>query len=254
MPITYENATPLQIAQFEHAMTYLANAPKVRDILAKSVFQDLVIVFNSNENNSQLGNKVYWDPNVTLNVRQADGSIGAQSPALGLLHELYHWFQGGSATGSYTEWMNLQDEIAAANFLGEPVRLTYTSTYTANLRTLVSNPTAHAKSGYWKALDPNGVEVQTAQSFDPDAPAVIVIGEQPSGSGGGEGTGGGSTYGGSGSSGGGAGGGGTGTVVVQPVPDPKPEENPEIVVDPYPVDLSHAPEPVSIVGLPDPVY
>lgn len=190
---------------------------------------------------------MYWDSKSTLNVIQPNGQVGAQSAALGLPHELYHWYTK-KITGSFDEYLATAYETRAAEFLGEPVRAHYNAIYANNPTAHADNTTASAIGGYWKKVESG--QIIRGPEYDPN---VEVITTEPSDPRGGGDSGGGyippSSGGGGGSTGGG-GGGGTGVVTIRPIP----EQNPEIVVDPYPSDQDYSAGPIGIVGVPEPIF
>jgi hypothetical protein len=170
---------------------------------------------------------INFDPTAAMQVIQPDGSLGAQSPALGLFHEILHWYLRhveGMDHGVAEHFTTLYESDVARQ-AGEPVREIYYHVSAINSGVTVDHPTAHAKGGYWKKVD-NGQIIQGPE-YDP---TVTVIDTSPQPPGGGD-TGGG----GSGSSGGGGsvGGGGGGTWVGTPGPvDPEQPTNPGFVAPP----------------------
>ncbi|MBQ5939799.1 hypothetical protein [Massilia sp. AB1] len=99
----------------------------------------------------QLPDVIRWDPSSALQVRQPDTTIGAQSPALGLAHELIH-FRDRIGT-LYGEEMTTYEEIKLAQELGEPIRQTYSAT---KFSVAVTNTTASSTGKIWKATDGAG--------------------------------------------------------------------------------------------------
>lgn len=211
MGITIVDSTPLKQSQFDHAIRYLGDFPGMDQLLIATITRDLKVEFVEGIHSSMKGDTVFWNPTDAFNVITYNDFVRAESPALGLLHELYHWYMGhGPGDPKWDEYDATQFENRAATFLDEPVRLTYQSYYVAHPFTTVTNPTAKAPHGFWQAVDPNGNRIN-GDVYDKDAPGVVVIGTG-SGSGGAGGSGG--TGGGTESPGSGGGAGSSGDVTL----------------------------------------
>lgn len=238
MPITFLNGTAQDHADFAKAQAYLMNTTQGQFLFAQAWSRNLEISFNNDHNDSVNNNTlvVSWDPRSALQVVQPNGEVGAQSPALGLLHEMYHWYTK-YITGQFDEYLATEWEKGAALSLGEPVRNLYTSDYSPMPVVRTYDVTAHADKSGWKSVQ-NG-EIKPGPQYDPHV-QVITPGSDDSG-------GGGDSSGGSGS-GGSVGGGGGGTFIGNPQPvDPDQPTNPGFVA-PSPSDYVE----IEIIGAVEP--
>jgi hypothetical protein len=200
----------VQQQAYTQAMNYLYSHVNMGDVINAMNTMSVKIDFNysGNDQFDSVTNTIHWDPTSALNVIQPNGQIGAQSPALGLLHEIYHWLYYHTGNPAYAEEATTYLEANAAAQLGEPARPTYSSVNQINKLVVVTNPTAHTGGGYWQAVDMNGNPVQ-GPVYDPNATVVSVPGgangTPPSNGGGSTGGNGDSTAPGGGSSPGGGG-------------------------------------------------
>lgn len=203
MPITAANgSTTTDNINLSVSLQYLSGSPTAGYILQ----QNVTVNFNSSNVDSVVGlpgsRFMSWDPSSGMQVVSANGVLGVQSPAMGLLHELAHAVFGA-------------DEAAATAFetkicqeLGEPTRASYTAT---GQFVKVDNPTEHTENGQWVQKDVLGNVVRGGM-YDggTHAPSMGWAGS----------VGGGGSSGG-GSSGGGGGGSGGGDIQLPPyTPDP----------------------------------
>lgn len=201
MPIIVSGGSASQIAAFNLTISYL-EAGLGAKMLSLEASVDVTINFTTDGNTAwnPATNTINYDPTSGLIVIAADGSIGVQSPALGLYHELWHALVRSWGDRGYGEDFVVTEETAAANMLGEPIR----SNYNANGGTvIVTNPTQHTDHSYWKAVNPDGSEI-VGSKYDPTQPAPVIHGENGGGgASGGSGGGGGGGSGGTGNTGGG---------------------------------------------------
>jgi hypothetical protein len=211
--VTFNRGGPVteyQQQAFSQALNYLAKYPGMGEIINSLATKDLnvVFVYDGNDSYNPSTNTITWDHNSAMNIVQADGQVGAQSPALGLFHELCHWLYAHTGNPLYAEESATYIESQAAISLGEVVRPNYNSASAINSFVHVTNPTAHSGGGYWQAVDANGNPV-TGPIYKPNESTVIITGG-PAGSAGGAGAGGGGEHGGVGGVGSGTQVGGTG--------------------------------------------
>ena len=82
------NGSPIVSAQYAQARAYLMQSPSygfmIRQAEASSTVYTITLINNGNDRAS--GHNIYWDPNSALET----SSGGAQTPALGLGHEMDH--------------------------------------------------------------------------------------------------------------------------------------------------------------------
>lgn len=140
------DATQAQRDQLSLAIKYLYTSPTVLAYLAQA---NATIVFNNNnvdQSHAELG-QIWWDASSAQVVRSADGSLGVQSAAMGLAHELFHYLLG------FNEAQATALEAQVARELGEPTRVNWNDVvYTAR----EVNSTEHTHNGNWEAFNFSG--------------------------------------------------------------------------------------------------
>ena len=154
MPANFVNGTETDRADWAKAIAYISQTPEGAFLAGQLWTNNLTVVFTYDGNDSydNVNNILYWDSKSTLNVVQPNGEIGAQSAALGLLHELYHWYTK-KITGGFDEYLATAYETRAADLLGEPARAHYNAIYSVNPSAHADDTTASAKGGYWKKVE-----------------------------------------------------------------------------------------------------
>lgn len=195
--VTFNNGAGASVNEqqvYVQALNYLSRYPGMGEILHSLATMSVTINFN-NSNDDRYDpntNTIFWDPTSAMTVIQANGQLGAQSPALGLFHEICHWLYAHTGEPKYFEYAATNFETQAAISLGEPVRPTYNTTSSINPWVVVTNPTAHSGGGYWQAVDFNGNPIK-GPAYDPNHTFVPITaaptegtGSTPGGSGGGE--------------------------------------------------------------------
>jgi hypothetical protein len=236
--VTFNNGAGLSLLErqaFTEALNYLSRAPGMGEMLSNMGNLNINFVYDGGDSYNPSTNTVSWDPTSAMNVVQANGQVGAQSPALGLFHELCHWYYAHTGNRQFAEESATFIEGQAAFYLGEVIRPSYNTVSAINGFVVVTNPTAHSGGGYWQAVDYTGKPV-TGPAYDPNDTKVSIAGGPPGtagqGSGGGEhnGVGGGGGGVGSGSGSVPVGTGATGGGHWQPVPQhltaPEPYDTP----------------------------
>jgi uncharacterized membrane protein YgcG len=192
------DATQAQKDQLSLAMKYVYTSPTVLAYLTQA---NATIVFNNNQvdqSHAESG-QIWWDPSSAAVVRAADGSLGVQSAALGLVHELFHYFLG------FNEAQATALEAQVARELGEPTRENWADVV---YKAREINSTEHTHLGNWEAYNFSGNMTIagrfTAGDYNPPNAGTGV----PPSSGGSSGDPGGGSAGGTYGDGGSAGGGG----------------------------------------------
>jgi hypothetical protein len=176
---SFLNGTNADFSAWNKAIGYIQTTPQGAFLVNQLFMSPLMVKFNSKGDMSynNITKILNFDPNSAMTVIGPDGTIGAQSPALGLLHELYHWYTK-TITGDFDEYLALHYETQAALQLGEPIRADYNSVYSGNPFPWVDDVTSHTSGGYWQKVDAGEVEV--GPQYDPN---VKVITETGSGGG-----------------------------------------------------------------------
>lgn len=145
MPITPVGKNEAEMMTMGLALIHLRKSPSAA--YALSLNYKVEINYSGNNMFTPVGQTVLWDPSTAMQVVNAQGVIGVQSPAMGLLHELAHALFG------YGENAATAFETQVANELGEPVRATYESTLAT---VIVQDPTQHTDNGQWTVCDTLG--------------------------------------------------------------------------------------------------
>lgn len=150
MGFIFKNGDQLDHQRFEMAFNYLGRSLEMLPLFQFAANNNVEIRFGT-ENSFNAETKVItWDPTAALNVIQANGQIGAISPAVILAHELYHAFNH-SRSRPWDEYTATEFEKRLATDLGEPVRPTYDHVYALNKFTLVNIPSMHTRGDKWYA-------------------------------------------------------------------------------------------------------
>ncbi|MDY0965417.1 hypothetical protein [Massilia sp. CFBP9026] len=243
----FDSATssPTNISIFNQSIGYLQGNSLAQPAISAFMMSNevtLAFTFNGDMSYDPDTKTIYFDPTSALLVIQPDGTIGAQSAALGLFHEIAHWYLNHvrGMDRFVAESFATQLEADVARQAGEPVRESYYHVNKFLSLVQVDNSTAHTKGGYWQKVD-NGQIVQGPQ-FDPNVKVIDTAPQPPDG--GGDSGGGGS---GGGGGGGSVGGGGGGTWVGNPSqPDPDQPTNPGFTT---PSPSEHI--EIETIGIPD---
>jgi hypothetical protein len=190
---TLINATPDNIVQLDLALLYLqTRSPEMAGpILRRAAASAVRIVFSDGVINKYDGygepqHMIVWDPCAGLEVVDADSgrTLGVESPANGLLHEMVHAIDVRQAARNNpdnypNEQYSTDSEATAviyanavAKDCGEPER----NDYTSGEDIVVANPTAHTSgqtdgAPVWNQLDCAGA-LETGPDFSEgdDAP------------------------------------------------------------------------------------
>jgi len=207
MPTTaVPGSTSYEVITLNQALNYLNKSPTAWNLINNS--SNVEIIVNNVGLNMVMttSREIAWDPSVAHQLRAADGTIGIQSPALALAHELAHKLYGNNE-GQATAF-----EHQVAIELGEPTRADYESLLGY---VTVQNATQHTENGQWVASDIFGVEYvicpYNGTVQENTAPATGWGGAVSGGGGGG-----------GGSNGGGGGGGGGGVYLPPYTPEGPP--------------------------------
>jgi len=130
---TLINSTPLDVDKLNQALSYLDQSSTARGLLDNLIATHTPIEFIHNGDNDYDGN-VKWDPTaglMTQNTADHGAETGAQSAAIGLIHEAAHaqdpnlindYKTKDSQYGNAAERYAVNDENKVARDLGEPTR------------------------------------------------------------------------------------------------------------------------------------
>ncbi|MGK5049851.1 hypothetical protein ACQ4WP_28795 [Janthinobacterium sp. GB4P2] len=198
MPITPSGKNTAETTVMNVALLHLSKSPSAA--LALGLNYQVEINYSGSNLVTTVGGTLLWDPTTAMQVRDAQGVMGVQSPAMGLIHELAHALFG------YNEPQATAFETKVALELGEPIRATYND---ALEYVTVENPTQHTENGEWVIRDIFGNIIKGAK-YDGSTTAPKMGWAGTAGSAGGSG--------GSGSSGGGGSAG----------PNPSTPKNPHV--------------------------
>ena len=178
MPITPSGKNAAETTVMNVALMHLSKSPSAA--LALGLNYQVEINYSGSNLVTTVGRTLLWDPTTAMQVRDAQGVMGVQSPAMGLIHELAHALFG------YDEPQATIFETKVALELGEPVRATYDDAFSY---ITVENPTQHTENGVWVIRDIFGNIIKNAK-YDGGTTAPKMGWAGTAGSGGGSGSGG----------------------------------------------------------------
>ena len=148
------------------ALTKMVMSSVIHDMLSRDTFN--VFVRNNGPTEVRINadgqHQIFWNPYVGLKVVALDGSIGVQSAAQGLAHEIFH--VAGDVFGRHDENGAMLLEGIATTQLGEPKRADYDS-HQGDV--LLKSPTVYTKDGKWVQMNLDGTET-VISSYDPNQP------------------------------------------------------------------------------------
>lgn len=177
MPISTDSGNQYEVITVSVALSYLGNSPSAAYLL--SLDYNVSVNYTGINVTTTTTRQIFWDPTTALQVVSAQGILGVQSPAMGLIHELVHAIFG------LNEDQATAFETQIALELGEPTR----ANYEATLDTIkVENPTLHTENGQWVQRDSLN-QVVRGPMYDggKKAPAMGWVGPIGGGTGGGNG-------------------------------------------------------------------
>lgn len=178
MPITAAGKNDAEMITTNVALMHLSKSPSAA--YALSLNYKVEINYSGSNLFTPVGQTLLWDPTTAMQVRNAQGVIGVQSPAMGLIHELAHALFGNN------EAQATAFESQVAIELGEPTRATYAD---ALAYIAVDNPTQHTDDGQWVVMDASGT-VKKGDKYNggTTAPKMGWAGASNGGGGGGGGS------------------------------------------------------------------
>jgi len=169
-------ANPLNISLFNQSISYLQSFSLAQPAISAFMMSNEVtvkFVYDGRMKYDPVTKVISFDPTAAHQVIQPNGSVGAQSPAMGLLHEIAHWYlkHVKGMEISIAEQFATQLERDVAQQANEPVRENYYATNKFLSHVTVDHPTAHTSGGYWKKVD-NGQVVQGPE-YDPNVKVIV---------------------------------------------------------------------------------
>ena len=173
MPVTsanfvYENQSAADQAKFDLALAYLQMSPAGAALVSSVV--GLTINFVHGTENEDLNQYhadtgvLDWDPDMASMVYSANGTVGTDSSALSLAHEMAHRADPNLTTEPDPEDVATAVQNQVASQLGEASQANYTDN---TLTVPVNNPTLHSSGTTWVEREPDGTTT-TGGTYNPN--------------------------------------------------------------------------------------